>query len=72
MSHGGRGIVVAMGKPPNLIADIGPSPNIDHEQDMADNGAPKSAATLMYWLIGIGFVLLIALVGIGLHLPAGG
>jgi len=60
-----------MSKGPNLIADIGPSPNIDHEKDMADNGAPQVAATAVYWVIGIALVVLFALVAIGLHIPTG-
>ncbi len=61
-----------MSKGPNLIADIGRSPNIDHEKDMAENGASQGAATAVYWALGIGFVVLFALVAIGLHIPAGG
>lgn len=61
-----------MSKGPNLITDIGRSPNIDHEKDMAENGAPKGAATAVYWMIGIGLVVLFALVAVGLHIPAGG
>ena len=61
-----------MSKGPNLIADIGRSPNIDHEKDMAENGAPASASTAVYWILGIGLVALFALVAIGLHIPTGG
>lgn len=61
-----------MSKGPNLIADIGRSPNIDHDKDMAENGAPAGAATAVYWALGIGLVVLFALVAIGLHIPAGG
>jgi hypothetical protein len=59
-----------MGKPPNLIAELEPSPNIDHDKDMAENGAPTSYAKTMYWVIGIAFVVLFALVAVGLHIPA--
>lgn len=61
-----------MGKPPTQIADIGPSPNIDHEKDMAENGAPPTATKTIYWIIGIALVVLFLLVGIGLHIPTGG
>lgn len=61
-----------MGKPPGLISDIGPSPNIDHEKDMEENGASPNAARTMYIVIVIALVALFALVGIGLHIPTGG
>jgi len=61
-----------MGKPPNLIEELEPSPNIDHEQDMVDNGAPASAAKTIYIVIAIALVALFLLVGIGLHIPTGG
>jgi len=61
-----------MGKPPNLIMELGPSPNIDHEKDMAENGAPPKAAKAIYIAIVVGLVLLFVLVGIGLHIPTGG
>jgi len=61
-----------MGKPPTQILELGPSPNIDHEQDMAENGAPPKAAKAIYWTITIVLIVLFALVGIGLHLPTGG
>ena len=60
-----------MGKPPNLIMEIGPSPNIDHEKDMEENGAPPKAAKAIYWGIAITLIVLFALVAIGLHIPAG-
>jgi len=61
-----------MGKPPSQILELGPSPNIDHEKDMAENGAPPKAARAIYWGIIIALVVLFALVGIGLHIPTGG
>ena len=61
-----------MGKPPNLIENLGPSPNIDHEKDMAENGASPTAAKSIYITIVIALVALFALVGIGLHIPTGG
>jgi len=61
-----------MGKPPNLINELGPSPNLDHDQDMVENGAPATAAKAMYIVLGLAFVVLFALVAIGLHIPAGG
>lgn len=60
-----------MGKSPNLIADIGRSPNIDHEKDMADNGAPEGATKVLYVMIAVAMVALFALVAVGLHIPAG-
>ena len=60
-----------MGKPPGLISDIGPSPNVDHEADMAQNGAPPTATRIVYVLIAIAMILLFAFVMIGLHIPAG-
>ena len=60
-----------MGKPPNLIMELGPSPNIDHEKDMAENGASPKAAKTIYIVIVIACVVLFALVGIGLHMPTG-
>jgi len=65
-------IVEEMGKGPNLIAELEPSPNLDHDKDMAENGAPKSAAKAMYWVIGVALVVLFALVAVGLHMPTGG
>ncbi|HEX5062456.1 MAG TPA: hypothetical protein VFV99_23955 [Kofleriaceae bacterium] len=61
-----------MGKPPSQILELGPSPNIDHEKDMAENGAPPKATRAIYWGIIIALVVLFALVGIGLHIPTGG
>ena len=61
-----------MGKPPNMIMELGPSPNIDHEKDMAENGAPPKAAKTIYLVIVIALVALFVLVGIGLHIPTGG
>jgi hypothetical protein len=52
--------------------EIDPSPNIDHEKDMAENGASPKAAKAMYIAIVIGFIVLFVLVGIGLHIPTGG
>lgn len=61
-----------MGKPPNLIADIGKSPNIDHDKDMAENGVSPKATKAVYVVIIVGLVALFAIVGIGLHIPTGG
>lgn len=61
-----------MGKPPGLIVDIGKSPDIDHEQDMAANGASPKATKAIYIAIVIVLVALFLLVGIGLHIPSGG
>ena len=59
-----------MGKGPNLITDIGRSPNIDHTKDMAENGAPEAATKIVYVVVILGLIALVALVGIGLHIPA--
>jgi hypothetical protein len=61
-----------MSKGPNLIADIGPSPNVDHDKDMLENGAPVKAAKAIYVALAVALVVLVALVAIGLHIPAGG
>jgi hypothetical protein len=61
-----------MGKGPNLIAELGKSPNIDHDKDMAENGAPASATKVTYIIIVVAMVALFALVAIGLHIPTGG
>lgn len=61
-----------MGKPPTFIVDRGESPNIDREQEMAEKGASPAAAKAMYVVIVVALVALFALVGIGLHIPAGG
>ena len=60
-----------MGKPPNLIADIGKSPNIDHEQDMIENGAPAWSGKAVYILIGLTLFVLSILVVIQ-HIPTNG
>ena len=62
----------AMGKPPNLIVGPYVSPNIDHEKDMAENGADPKATTTVYIVIAVGLVALFVLVAIGLHIPTGG
>ena len=59
-----------MGKGPNLVTDIGRSPNIDHAKDMAENGAPEAATKIVYVVVILGLIALVALVGIGLHIPA--
>lgn len=61
-----------MGKPPNLITELGKSPNIDHDKDMAENGASSKVAKPVYITIVVVLVILFALVGIGLHIPTGG
>jgi hypothetical protein len=60
-----------LGKPPNLIEPY-VSPNLDHEQDMAENGVSPTAAKTVYVVIAVVLVALFALVGIGLHIPTGG
>jgi hypothetical protein len=61
-----------MGKGPNLIVGPYESPNVDHDKDMAENGANPKAAKAIYVVIAIALVALVALVGIGLHIPTGG
>jgi hypothetical protein len=65
-------LVKYMGKPPNLIMELGERPNIDHEKEMAEHGAPPKAAKAMYIAIIVTLVVLFALVAIGLHIPTGG
>lgn len=61
-----------MSKGPNLIADVGPSPNIDRDKDMIENGAPVKATKAIYIVLAVAFVALFALVAVGLHIPTGG
>jgi hypothetical protein len=60
-----------MAKPPNLIEPY-TSPQLDHEQDIAENGGSPTAAKTLYIAIVVVLVGLFALVGIGLHIPTGG
>lgn len=61
-----------MGKPP-VQSDVRfESPNIDHEQDMVENGANTGATKAVYIVIAILFVVFLLLVGVGLHIPSGG
>lgn len=60
-----------MGKPPNLIMELGERPNIDHEQEMAENGVSPKAAKAVYIVIIVAMIVLFALVAIGLHIPTG-
>lgn len=61
-----------MGKPPTQINEPYISPNIDHDQDMADNGVNPKASKVMYIVIVIALVVLFLLIGVGLHMPTGG
>jgi hypothetical protein len=60
-----------MGKSPNLINELGPSPNIDHDKDMAENGAPPIATKVIYIAIAVAMIALFLLVAVGLHIPTG-
>jgi hypothetical protein len=48
------------------------SPNLDHDEDMADNGADPRATKAVYIVIVVLFVVFVLLVGIALHIPSGG
>lgn len=61
-----------MPKPPAQSDFNYESPNLDHEQDMAKNGADTRVAKVIYIVIALLFVALFLLVGIGLHIPSGG
>jgi hypothetical protein len=45
------------------------SPNIDHEQDMADHGASPRVAKWIYVAVIVLVVVLAVLVAVGLHVP---
>ena len=59
-----------MGKPPGMVEDY-KSPNIDHDQDMAEHGAGKRSTKSVYIVVIVLLIALFLLVGIGLHIPAG-
>jgi hypothetical protein len=61
-----------MPKPPAQSDFHYESPNLDHDQDMADNGADTRVAKVVYIVIAVLFIVLFLLVGIGLHVPSGG
>lgn len=61
-----------MGKPPTQVNEPYVSPNVDHDKDMADNGANPTASKAIYVAIALVMVILFLLVGVGLHLPTGG
>jgi len=60
-----------MGKPPGLSEGPYVSPNVDHEQDMADHGASPRIAKWVYIAVIVTLVVLGLAVGIGLHIPSG-
>ncbi len=60
-----------MGKPPSMIVGPYVSPNIDHDKDMAENGANPTVAKAVFIVIALGFVALFLLVAVGLHIPTG-
>jgi hypothetical protein len=60
-----------MGKPPGLSEGPYVSPNVDHEQDMAEHGASPRIAKWIYVAVIVTLVVLGLVVGIGLHIPSG-
>jgi len=60
-----------MGKPPTFIEPF-KSPDLDLEAEAEKHGANPKAAKTMYIIMVVLFVVLFALVGIGLHIPTGG
>lgn len=60
-----------MGKPPVQCELRCESPNIDHEQDMAKNGANPRVTKVVYIVMIVLFVVFFLLVGVGLHIPSG-
>lgn len=60
-----------MGKPPGLSEGAYVSPNVDHEQDMAEHGASPRIAKWVYIAVIVTLVLLGLVVGVGLHIPSG-
>jgi hypothetical protein len=60
-----------VGKPPGLIEPF-KSPNLDHEKEAEQHAAPQNATKIVYAVMAVVLVLLFLLVGIGLHIPAGG
>ena len=60
-----------VGKPPGLIEPF-KSPNLDHEKEAEENAAPPTATKVVYAVMAVVVVLLVLLVGVGLHIPAGG
>jgi len=60
-----------MGKPPGQSELHYVSPNIDHDEDMARNGANPRVAKVVYIVVAILVAVLVVLVGIALHIPRG-
>lgn len=61
-----------MGKPPNLIEGPYESPDIDHEKEMEEHGAPPTVSRAMYIVLAIVVAALLYLVVFALHKPTGG
>jgi hypothetical protein len=61
-----------MPKPPVQSDFHCESPNVDHDSDMADNGADPRATKAVYIVIAVLFVVFGLLVIVGLHIPSGG
>ena len=60
-----------MGRPPGQSDLEYVSPNIDHEEDVAKNGASPRGAKAIYIVVIVLVVVLAVLVGIALHVPRG-
>jgi hypothetical protein len=58
-----------MGKPPGQSEGPYVSPNIDHDQDMVDNGASPRIAKWIYIAVILLVLVLAVVVGVGLHVP---
>lgn len=61
-----------MGKPPGIRESPGKSPDIDHEKDMAENGANPKVTSITYIVMLVLLIALFALLAFGLHKPTGG
>jgi hypothetical protein len=60
-----------VGKPPGQSEGPYRSPNVDHEQDMLENGASPKIAKWVYVAVILLVVVLAVVVGVGLHVPRG-
>ena len=60
-----------MGKPPGQSEGPYISPNIDHEQDMAEHGASPKIAKWVFVVVGLLCVVLLFLMMVALHVPSG-
>ena len=60
-----------MGKPPGQSEGPYRSPNIDHEADMAANGANPAVAKWIYIAAAVVCVVTFFLLMVALHIPSG-